>query len=513
MWDKKYREELIKRRKKAMKGGGEERIINQHNKGKLTARERIDYLFDKESFVEINSLVEPQCGLLDSEKRIPGDGVIIGYGAINGRFVCAAVQDFTVLGGTLGEYHSKKICHIMDIALKMRVPFISINDSGGARIEEGISSLNGYSGVFLRNTKASGLIPQISVVLGPCAGGACYSPAITDYIFMVNKTANMFITGPKVVEAATGEKISSEELGGADLHASISGVVHFVYDNDRECLNGVKELLSYLPQNNEQNPPYNPGKRVDRSIELESIVPDNQKKPYNIKNVIDTLVDENSFFEIQEAYAKNIVIGFSRIDGYVIGIVANNPAGSIAGSLDIDSSEKAARFVRFCDCFNIPILTLVDVPGFLPGKKQEQGGIIRHGAKLLYAYAEASVPKVSLIIRKAYGGAYIAMNSKGLGADAVFAWPIAETAVLGAEGAVNIIYGNRIKASQNPEKEKERLSEEYKASYMTPYIAAEKGYIDEVILPEETRKKISYAFDLLRGKDRSGYKPHGNIPL
>ncbi len=516
MWNSKYREELLNRRNAAYVGGGEKRIDNQHSKGKLTARERIDYLFDKGTFVEINTLTEAQDTRFEMDKkRVPGDGVVIGYGEINGRVVYASAQDFTVIGGTLGEYHSKKICHIMDMALKMRAPYISINDSGGARIEEGISSLDGYSGIFYRNTKASGIIPQISIILGPCAGGACYSPAITDFIFMSMKSSNMFITGPAVVEAVLGERISPEELGGAAIHASKSGVVHFAYEDDHACLDGVKRLLSYLPENCDEKPPMIVGKAKDESYRLEDIVPDNQKKTYNVLDVINTFLDTDSFFEIQSAFAKNIVIGLARMDGEVIGIVANNPAGGISGALDIDSSEKAARFVRFCDCFNIPILTLVDVPGFMPGSKQEHNGIIRRGAKLLYAYAEATVPKVTLILRKAFGGAYIAMNSKGMGADIVFAWPIAQTAVMGAEGAVAIMNKRQLEQATNPIEERSFLVEKYEKEFMTPYIAAERGYIDEVILPEETRGKIRSAFEALKLKDRKavGFRAHGNIPL
>lgn len=516
MWDRKYRDELEHRRLTAMAGGGEKRIGNQHEKGKLTARERLDYFFDKGSFVEINTLVESQDPRFDMDKKkIPGDGVVIGYGTVNGRVVYASAQDFTVIGGTLGEYHSKKICHIMDMALQMRAPYVSINDSGGARIEEGISSLDGYSGIFYRNTKASGIIPQISVILGPCAGGACYSPAITDFIFMARKTANMFITGPGVVKAVIGEDISAKELGGADVHASKSGVVHFVYEDDKSCLDGVKRLLSYLPENCDEKPPLKETKARDGSCRLEEVVPDNQRKLYDMKDVIDSFTDTDSFFEVQTEFAKNIVVGFARLDGETIGIVGNNPQGGMAGSLDIDASEKAARFVRFCDCFNIPLLTLVDVPGFLPGSTQEHGGIIRRGAKLLYAYAEATVPKVTLILRKAYGGAYIAMSSKGMGADLVFAWPIAETAVMGAEGAVGIMYGKQIETSPDPRAERERLAREYEDRFMTPYIAAEKGYIDEVILPEETRGRIKSAFEALKLKDRkaAGFREHGNIPL
>ena len=399
MWDPGYKNELNARRAAAAAGGGEKRVESQHRKGKLTARERIAYLFDAGTFTELEALVQAQETRFGMDKKkIPGDGVVIGYGKVNGRTVYASAQDFTFIGGTLGEYHSKKICHIMDMALLAKAPYISINDSGGARIEEGIAALDGYSGIFYRNTRASGVIPQISVIMGPCAGGACYSPAITDFIFMTRSTANMFITGPAVVKAVIGETVSAGELGGADVHATKSGVVHFTYDDERSCLDGVKTLLSYLPANNSKLPPVIKGTPKDDSAKLENIVPDNKRKAYDMKQVIDTFVDEGSFFEVQRDFAKSIVIGFARLDGETVGIVGNNPRGGIAGSLDIDSSEKAARFVRFCDCFNIPLLTLVDVPGFMPGREQEHGGIIRRGAKLLYAYAEATVPKVTLIL-------------------------------------------------------------------------------------------------------------------
>ncbi len=515
MWEKRYSEELIARREKAVQGGGAKRIEKQHQAGKLTARERVEALFDPNSFVEIQTLVESrgdEFGM--AEKKVPGDGVIIGYGMINGRIVYASIEDFTVIGGTLGEYHSKKICQIMDMAIKMRAPYISINDSGGARIEEGICSLDGYSGMFYRNTQASGFIPQISVVLGPCAGGACYSPAITDFVFMAEKTAKMFITGPAVVKAAIGEVVSADELGGAQVHSSKSGVLHFTYPDDISCLEGVKKLLSYLPPNCSERPPFDPDFRgVENSYKLEQIVPDNQRKVYDIKEVLSCFVDRESFFEVQEHYAQNLIVGFARLDGSVIGIVANNPK-VIGGALDINASEKGARFIRFCDCFNIPLLTLVDVPGFFPGKEQEQNGIIRRGAKLLYAYSEATVPKITLILRKAFGGAYIAMNSKGMGADVVFAWPIAQIAVMGAEGAVDILYRKKIAESPNPTSTRQDLVREYEEHFMTPYIAAERGFMDEVILPEETRKKLSESFFALKDKNElRRTKKHGNIPL
>ena len=508
MWEKRYSEELIARREKAVQGGGAKRIEKQHQAGKLTARERVEALFDPNSFVEIQTLIESrgdEFGM--AEKKVPGDGVIIGYGMINGRIVYASIEDFTVIGGTLGEYHSKKICQIMDMAIKMRAPYISINDSGGARIEEGICSLDGYSGMFYRNTQASGFIPQISVVLGPC-----YSPAITDFVFMAEKTAKMFITGPAVVKAAIGEVVSADELGGAQVHSSKSGVLHFTYPDDISCLEGVKKLLSYLPPNCSERPPFDPDFRgVENSYKLEQIVPDNQRKVYDIKEVLSCFVDRDSFFEVQGHYAQNLIVGFARLDGSVIGIVANNPK-VIGGALDINASEKGARFIRFCDCFNIPLLTLVDVPGFFPGKEQEQNGIIRRGAKLLYAYSEATVPKITLILRKAFGGAYIAMNSKGMGADVVFAWPIAQIAVMGAEGAVDILYRKKIAEAPNRTSTRQDLVREYEEHFMTPYIAAERGFIDEVILPEETRKKLSESFFALKDKNElRRTKKHGNI--
>ncbi len=515
MWDDKYQIELINRRIRAKQGGGQERIDKQHKAGKLTAWERIECLFDPGSFVEIQSLVESRGDAYGmSEKCIPGDGVVVGYGTVNGRTVYASVEDFTVMGGTLGEYHSKKICHIMDMAIKMRAPYVAVNDSGGARIEEGITSLDGYSGMFYRNTKASGVIPQIAVMLGPCAGGACYAPGISDFVFISKKTGYMFITGPKVVKAVTGSDVTAQELGGAEVHSCISGVAHFEYEDDESCLNGVKKLLSYLPQNMDEKPPVNTDyTSEDYSDKLESIVPDNQRKVYDVKEVIRMITDQDSLFEIQENYAKSIVTAFSRIDGEVIGIVANQPQ-ILGGSLDVDASEKAARFIRFCDCFNIPLLTLVDIPGFLPGKQQEHGGIIRKGAKLLYAYAEATVPKITLIMRKAYGGAYIAMNSKGMGADVVFAWPIAETAVMGAEGAADILYRKQIEESDDPDGKRDRLVKDYEKNYMNPYIAAKRGFVDEIILPGETRAKIAESFRALKDKKREHFaKRHGNIPL
>ena len=506
-------ERLNKRREAVAQAGGEERIAKQHASGKLTARERMEALFDDGTFVEINDQITSRSTDFGMDKKKKtGDGVVTGYGYIHGRIAFASSQDFTVGGGSLGEAHAMKICHAMDKAMEMKAPFISINDSGGARIEEGIDSLSGYADIFYRNTIASGVIPQISVIMGPCAGGACYSPAITDYIFMTDYS-QMYITGPAVVKSVTGEVITSADLGGAAVHSSTSGVAHFVYPDDLSCLNGVRQLLGYLPQSNEEISMTVPGNMVDNSSSLSEIVPADSKKAYDVRSVINAIVDENSFFEVQESFARNIVVGFARLDNETIGIIANQSL-YMAGSLEINASDKASRFIRFCDSFDIPLLTLVDVPASLPGSQQEHGGIIRHGAKLLYAYSEATVPKVSLIMRKAYGGAYIAMNSKGTGADLVYAWPIAEIAVMGASGAVSIIGKKAIDAAEDPAAKREELLNEYNDKFMNPYIAAEHGYVDEVILPEETRTKISKAFNMLKTKERDlPYKKHGNIPL
>ena len=511
---KESNELLMQKRENVANAGGQDRIAKQHASGKLTARERMEALFDDDTFIEINDMVSSRATDFGMErKKRPGDGVVTGYGYIHGRIAFAASQDFTVGGGALGEAQAMKICRAMDKALEMKAPFISVNDSGGARIEEGIDGLSGYADIFYRNTIASGVIPQISVILGPCAGGACYSPAITDYIFMTEKNSQMYITGPSVVKSVTGEVISSSDLGGATVHSETSGVAHFVYPDDLSCLNGVRQLLGYLPQNNEEKPMHVEGKRKDNSLFLTDIVPVDSKKPYDVRHVIDAFVDESSFFEVQSDFARNIVIGFARLDGETIGIVANQ-SQFMAGSLEINASDKGARFIRFCDCFNIPLLTLVDVPAFLPGSQQEHSGIIRHGAKLLYAYSEATVPKVGLIMRKAYGGAYIAMNSKGTGADIVYAWPIAEIAVMGAAGAVSIIGKKEIEKAEDPTAKKEELLDEYNNKFMNPYIAAEHGYVDEVILPEETRRKIAEAFRMLKTKKSSlPKKKHGNIPL
>lgn len=507
-------DKLQQRRDAVAEAGGAERVLKQHDSGKLTARERMEALFDDNTFIEINDMITSRATEFGMDKKKkPGDGVITGYGYIHGRLAFASSQDFTVGGGSLGEAHAMKICHAMDKAMEMKAPFISINDSGGARIEEGIDGLSGYADIFYRNTMASGVIPQISVILGPCAGGACYSPAITDYIFMTEKNSQMYITGPAVVKSVTGEVISSADLGGASVHSSTSGVAHFVYPDDLSCLNGVRQLIGYFPQNNEDKSLNVPGKQIDNCVALKDIVPVDSKKPYDVRNVINAFIDENSFFEVQPYFASNIVVGFARLDGETIGIVANQ-SQVMAGSLEINASDKGARFIRFCDCFNIPLLTLVDVPAFLPGSQQEHGGIIRHGAKLLFAYSEATVAKVSLIMRKAYGGAYIAMNSKGIGADVVYAWPIAEIAVMGAAGAVSIIGKKAIESAEDPQAKKEELLAEYNNKFMNPYIAAEHGYVDEVIMPEETRTKIINAFKMLKTKKIAiPNKKHGNIPL
>lgn len=513
-WDPKYQKDLEEKRERAKAGGGQKRVDAQHKKGKLTARERIAYLFDEGSFQEVGAFVESRFtdfGM--AEKKLPGDGVITGFGTINGEPVYAAVEDFTVMGGTYGEYHSRKIVRIMDMAYQSKAPFVTINDSGGARIEEGITGLDGYGDMFLRHTRASGKIPQVAVVMGPCAGGACYGPALCDFVFMVEKTSQMFLTGPQVVKTVLGEEISTEELGGAGSHSSLSGVAHFRYPDEYACLDGVKKLLSYLPKNYREKPKRIIGKARDHSDTLQAIVSDNQKKTYDVHDVINTFVDEDSFFEVHRDFGKSMVVGYARMDSEVIGIIASNPK-YLGGSLDIDSGEKTARFIRCCDCFGIPLLTMIDVPGFMPGSKMEHGGIIRRGAKMLYAYCEASVPKVSLILRKAYGGAYIAMNSKGMGADIVYAWPIAQIAVMGAEGAVDIMYKHELEKAEDRDTLRQKRIEEYNDNFMSPYIAARLGIIDEVIAPEETRRKIRFAFESLSSKERSEISfNHGNIPL
>ena len=514
MWDSRYMEELNAKRQQALQGGGAARVEKQHKSGKLTARERLNILFDPGTFVEVDNLMELRSdnfGL--QKKKVPGDGVVTGYGLVNGRKVFAYAEDFTVIGGSLGEIHAQKICRVMDMAIESRRPFVGINDSGGARIEEGIDSLNGYAGMFLRHTKASGMIPQIAVILGPCAGGACYSPGLCDFIFMSEDVSRMFITGPAVIKEVTHEEVSSYDLGSARVHMEKSGVCHFAYKGDKEVLMGVRQLLSYLPDNCDSRMAPVKGKSVDTTRKIPEIVPDNQRRIYDVRDVINTFVDKGTFFEVQRDFARNIVVGFARLEGRTIGLVANNPQ-VYGGSLDCDGSDKAARFVRVCDAFNIPLVSLVDIPGFFPGKAQEQSGIIRHGAKMLYAFSEATVPKVCLIMRKAFGGGYIAMNSKGIGADIVYAWPIAQIAVMGADGAVNIIFKKQMEAAEDPAAERERLIEEYEAKFMSPYAAAARGYVDEVIAPDETKRKLVTALEILKHKKAIPVRrKHANIPL
>ncbi len=500
----------------AEKGGGPERVKKQHEQGKLTARERIDAFLDPGSFVEIDKFKTHRCTDFDMQnKRILGDGVVIGYGQVDGRQVFVYAQDFTVFGGSLGAAHAEKICKIMDLAMEVGAPIIGLADSGGARIQEGVESLAGYADIFLRNTLASGVVPQISCILGPCAGGAVYSPAITDFIFMVQGSSYMFITGPDVIKTVTHEEVSKEELGGGHTHNSKSGVAHFLAPDDSSCLFQVRELLSYLPSNNADDSPLRPTEDDPsrRAPELAGMVPENPNKPYDIKKIIKTAVDDGAFLEVHEHFAKNIVVGFGHLAGRSVGIVANQPA-HLAGCLDIGASIKAARFVRFCDCFNIPLITFVDVPGFLPGTDQEYGGIIKHGAKLLYAFAEATVPKITVITRKAYGGAYDVMASKHIRADVNLAFPSAEIAVMGPEGAVNIIYKKEIAASTDPETTRREFVDEYRAKYANPYRAAELGFIDEVISPEMLRPRLIRSLHMLRDKRQTNPpRKHGNIPL
>jgi propionyl-CoA carboxylase beta chain len=506
---------LENKTEEALKGGGEARIEAQHKRGKLTARERIELLLDKGTFQELGMFVTHRSSDfgLDKQKFL-GDGVVTGYGTINKRLVYVFSQDFTVFGGSLAEAYAEKIVKIMDMAMKNGAPVIGLNDSGGARIQEGVVSLGGYADIFYRNTRASGVIPQLSAIMGPCAGGAVYSPAITDFNFMVANTSYMFVTGPNVVKTVTHEEVSSEDLGGAQTHASKSGVAHFSADNEVESLNQLKQLLSYIPQNCEELPPAKEYKAGDEiRPELNGIIPENQNQPYDIKDVICKVVDEKSFLEVHKDFAENIVVGFARLAGKSIGIVANQPA-YLAGVLDINSSKKAARFVRFCDAFNVPLLVFEDVPGFLPGTDQEWNAIITNGAKLLYAFSEATVPRITVITRKAYGGAYDVMNSKHIGADLNFAWPTAEIAVMGAKGAAEIIFRKEIKEAANPEKKLKEKEDEYNAMFANPYKAAERGYVDEVIKPEQTRERLIRGFKMLENKvDKLPKKKHGNIPL
>jgi propionyl-CoA carboxylase beta chain len=507
-------ERLLRMRERAQLGGGETRIDQQHARGKLTARERIELLLDPDSFVEMDAFVTARGGD-DDPDAVLGDGVVTGHGRIEGRHVFVFSQDFTVFGGSLSEAYAAKVCKVMDLAMKVGAPIIGLNDSGGARIQEGVVSLGGYAEIFLRNTLASGVVPQLSLVMGPCAGGAVYSPAITDFTIMVEGTSYMFVTGPNVVKAVTHEDVDAERLGGAATHTTISGVAHIAAADEAAALLTARRILDYLPQNNLGTAPRRvSGDPVDRSdIELDAIVPDDSSLPYDMHEVIRRIVDDGELLEIQPGWARNIIVGFARLDGRSVGIVAQQPT-VLAGALDIDASTKAARFVRTCDCFNIPLVTFVDVPGFMPGVDQEHGGIIRHGAKLLFAYCEATVPKLTVITRKAYGGAYDVMSSKHIRGDMNFAWPTAEIAVMGSEGAVNVIYRDEIDSAEDQAAERTRLVEEYEGRFANPYIAAARGYLDDVIMPSETRPRLIAALDLLADKrDTNPPKKHGNIPL
>ncbi|MBA3346293.1 MAG: acyl-CoA carboxylase subunit beta [Gemmatimonadales bacterium] len=509
-------DQLHHRQALAEKGGGAERIAQQHMKGKLTARERLDLLLDEGSFVELDRFVTHRSTDFGLDQQVvPGDGVVTGYGRVDGRLVYVFSQDFTVFGGSLSEAHAEKICKVMDLALRNGAPMVGLNDSGGARIQEGVASLGGYADIFLRNTLASGVVPQISAVLGPCAGGAVYSPAITDFIFMVRGVSYMFVTGPNVVKTVTHEEVSFDELGGADTHGGTSGVAHFVHDSEPECIGAIRELLGFLPLNNLADPPERPtADPVDRRDEaLLDLIPDSPNKPYDMHAVIGRVVDEGGFLEVHGGYAENILTGFARLGGRAVGIVANQPA-VLAGVLDISASIKAARFIRFCDCFNLPVVTFVDVPGFLPGVAQEHGGIIKHGAKLLFAYCEATVPKLTVITRKAYGGAYDVMSSKHIRGDVNLAWPSAEIAVMGPKGAVEILFKDEIARAEDPAAATSRLIEEYTDKFAHPYTAAARGYIDDVIDPRDTRPRLIDALRTLRSKrERNPPKKHGNIPL
>ncbi len=508
--------EFLERERKEKGMGGPKEIQRQHERGKLTARERLELLFDPGTFREIDLFVKHRCTFFDMPQRdIAADGVITGYGTVNGRMVCAFAQDFTSMGGTLGEMHAKKICKILDLAAKVGCPIIGFNDSGGARIQEGVDALSGYGQIFYRNSIYSGVIPQIAVICGPTAGGAVYSPAMMDWIFMVKGTSYMFITGPEVIKRVTGEEVTFEDLGGAMAHNVKSGVAHFACENDQDAIEKVKKLLSYLPQNNMEDPPYvepsDDPSRIDPK--LDDLIPDKPDESYDMKELIRSIVDNGEFFEPHEHYAPNIIVCFARLNGRVIGIIANQPAW-LAGCLDVDASDKATRFIRFCDAFNIPLLTIVDVPGYLPGTDQEWKGIIRHGAKMLWCYSEATVPKVTLIVRKAYGGAYLAMCSKDLGADMVFAWPTAEIAVMGPEGAAAIVFRKEIREAPDPKAKEEEKVREYRSLFANPYIAASRGYIDAVILPRETRPRLIEAFEFLCTKrETRPPKKHGCIPM
>ncbi len=509
-------ENLRELRAESQMGGGQARIDRQRAKGKMTAHERIELLLDKGSFRELDPFaVHRERNFNMQNQRILGDSVVTGWGTINGRLVYVFSQDFTVFGGSLGEVHAEKIVKIMDMAMRNGAPVIGLNDSGGARIQEGVVSLGGYADIFLRNTLASGVVPQISAIMGPCAGGAVYSPALTDFIFMVKESSHMFITGPDVVKTVTGEDVTFEELGGAKTHTQVSGVAHLAADSEADVLYLIREMMEYLPSNNMEDPPFKPSKDDNLRTEaaLDTLVPDNPNKPYDIKDAINLIVDDGVFYEIQEDYAANIVVGFARLGGYSVGVVANQPM-VLAGVLDIKASEKAGRFVRFCDAFNIPLIVFEDVPGFLPGVDQEYGGIIRNGAKLLYAFCEATVPKITVVTRKAYGGAYCVMNSKHIRADLNLAWPTAEIAVMGPDGAVNIIFRRELAEADDPDKRREELVAEYKDNFANPYAAARRGYIDDIIEPSQTRPRLINALNMLQNKrDQNPPKKHGNIPL
>ena len=509
-------EELREKRERALKGGGQERIDAQHDKGKMTARERIDYFLDDGTFNEFDQLrTHRNHNFGMEETRLPGDGVVTGYGEVDGRKTFVFAHDFTVFGGSLGEVFAEKITKVMDTAVEVGAPVVGLNDSAGARIQEGVQSLGGFGSIFRRNTEASGVVPQISAIMGPCAGGAVYSPALTDFTFMVKDSSHMFITGPDVIETVTGEEVTFEELGGAVTHASTSGVAQFACDSEEEALDDIRRLLSYLPPNNVEDPPrVEPWDDPDRADEsLNTVVPEQPRKPYDMRDVFEGVLDEGSFFEVHEEFAKNVLVGFARLDGHSVGVVANQPRVN-AGTLDIEASEQASRFVRVCDAFNVPIVTFVDVPGFLPGTDQEHGGIIRHGAKLLYAYSEATVPLLTVITRKAYGGAYDVMASKHLGADVNYAWPTAEIAVMGPKGAVNILYDEELAAADDPEARREELIEEYREEFANPYTAADRGFVDAVIEPPETRSRLVSDLEMLRSKRQSlPEKKHGNLPI
>lgn len=506
---------LEERRKVTRMGGGEKRQQAQHEKGKKTARERLESILDSGSFVEIGAFAQGDLNEASSlEIKNPGEGVVTGYGTVDGRTIYVFAQDFTVAGGSLGEVHASKICRVLDLAAKNGSPVLGLNDSGGARIQEGVLALNGYGDIFYRNTIYSGVVPQLSVIMGPCAGGAVYSPALTDFVFMVEKTSHMFITGPQVIKSVTGEEVTQEDLGGAQAHNSTSGVAHFSDESEEECLQRVRALLSYLPSNNLDDPPLQEPEEPELDAEdLVTLVPEDTNKGYDVRDIIQRITDGSRFLEVHRDYAQNAVVGFARIGGHSVGIIANQPQ-VMAGCLDINSSDKISRFVRFCDSFNIPLVTFVDVPGYLPGVEQEWGGIIRHGAKILYAYAEATVPQVTVILRKAYGGAYLAMNARAMGADISLAWPSAEIAVMGPEGAVNIINRKEIEKAEDPQKERQQLVDNYRLKYANPYIAAANGWIDDVIDPRQTREQLVRSLETLRSKrETRPLRKHGNIPL